>query len=90
MVSKKEISFIELVGWYGTFSVISSYILISFHVLSVNNLLYQLLNLTGAVSIVAVCYVKKTYQPLVVNVIWGVIALFTVSITFFNYFGVIR
>src|SRR5947207_1488853 len=67
MLSKKKIPVIELVGWYGALAYILAYALASFHIVSVDNLIYQLMNLSGAGSIFSVCYVKKTYQPMVIN-----------------------
>jgi hypothetical protein len=81
MLSRKKLPVIELVGWYGVLSYALAYALASFHIVSVDNLIYQLMNLIGAGSLFAVCYVKKTYQPMVVNLIWGAIALFTIIAT---------
>ena len=65
---------IEIFGWYGMVAIIGAYALSSFGVLEPNTLLYQLLNLSGAVGIVCVSFTKKAYQPGVLNTIWAVIA----------------
>lgn len=65
----------ELFGWYGTVAIIGAHALVSFSILQSNSLLYQLLNLTGAVGIVVVSLNKKVYQSGVLNIIWTVIAL---------------
>ncbi len=70
--------FIELFGWYGTFAIILAYALISFSVLDVTNIWYQILNFTGALGIVLVSFHKKTYQPGVLNIIWTIIALIAI------------
>lgn len=36
----------------------------------------HLLNLVGALGIGMVTYIKKAYQALTVNVVWGLVALF--------------
>lgn len=66
---------IELFGWGGTVAIVGAYALVSFSILQSNSLAYQLLNLTGAVGIVAVSLYKKVYQPGVLNIIWTIIAL---------------
>lgn len=66
---------IELFGWYGTVAIVGAYALVSFSILQSNSLVYQLLNLTGAVGIVTVSLYKKVYQPGVLNIIWTIIAL---------------
>jgi hypothetical protein len=68
----------EIIGWYGTVAIVGAYFLNSFSVLEAKSALYQVLNTTGAIGIVAVSYRKKAYQPMVLNVIWtliGAIAL---------------
>lgn len=61
-------------GWYGTIAIVLAYALVSFSVLSVHSIWYQLLNGTGALGIVAVSFYKKTYQPGVLNIVWALIA----------------
>jgi hypothetical protein len=65
---------IEMVGWYGTIAIVGAYALNSFSVIQANTLLYQLLNMTGAIGIVIVSFSKKAYQPGVLNSIWTIIA----------------
>lgn len=72
------------VGWYGALATLSAYLLISLGVLHGKDLSYQLLNLTGAIGLATICYFKRTYQPLFVNIIWSLIAVIAiVDIVFF-------
>ena len=64
----------ELVGWYGAAAIVLAYVFVSFSVIDVHSLVYQLLNLTGATGIVVISAIKKTYQPAAVNIIWAVVA----------------
>lgn len=64
----------EIIGWYGTVAIISAYALNSFGILPTTHLLYQSLNLTGALGIAYISLKKKTYQPGVLNLVWAVIA----------------
>ncbi len=66
-------NFGEVFGWYGTLAIIGAYALISFNFTDANNLMYQLLNITGAAGIEYISMQKKTYQPAVINMIWFVI-----------------
>ncbi len=68
-------NFIELFGWYGAFALILGYALVSFSVLQSTDIMYQLLNATGALGIVVVSFYKRAYQPGIVNVIWATIAV---------------
>lgn len=38
----------EVVGWYGMAAILSAYALVSFNFLPASNIIYQLLNFTGA------------------------------------------
>ncbi len=66
---------IEIYGWYGTVAIILAYVLVSFSVISSNNIWYQILNGTGALGIVIEAFHKKDYQPGVLNVIWTLVAV---------------
>ncbi|MDP2703765.1 MAG: hypothetical protein Q8P01_00870 [bacterium] len=67
--------FIEIFGWYGTGAIVLAYALVSFSVLQPTDIIYQLLNVTGALGIGAISFYKRAYQPGVLNVIWTLIAL---------------
>ena len=64
----------EIIGWYGTVAIVLAYALLSFRVINSTNLLYQILNGTGAIGIVYISFKKKAYQPGVLNMIWAIIA----------------
>ncbi len=72
MISKK---FSGAIGWYGAFAIISAYFLVSFSLIKSDDILYQLLNLTGAVGLIAETVSKKDYQPAAVNIAWALIAV---------------
>ncbi len=70
--------FIEMFGWYGTIAIVGAYAMLSFGVLQSDGILYQLLNVTGAIGIVLVSFQKKAYQPGVLNIIWTLIAFIAI------------
>ncbi len=66
---------IQTIGWYGVAAVVAAYILLSFRIVAPENIWYQLLNLTGALAIIVEASTKKDRQPVVLNIIWAVVAL---------------
>lgn len=68
----------EMIGWYGTITIVSAYALVSFGVMSASSLIYQMLNMTGALGIVYIASKKKDYQSSVLNIIWVIIALIAI------------
>lgn len=64
----------EIIGWYGMVAIVSAYALNSFGIAFSGHILYQGLNLTGALAIAYISFKKKAYQPGVLNLIWSVIA----------------
>lgn len=69
---------INIYGWYGTVAIILAYILVSFSILSANNIWYQVLNGTGSLGIVIESFYKKDYQPGVLNIVWSVVAFIAI------------
>lgn len=65
---------VGIIGWYGVVATIAAYFLISFGMLTANNLLYQALNLTGALGVTIETWVRRDYQPFWLNLIWTLIA----------------
>lgn len=68
-------SLIEAVGWYGVAAVLLAYALVSFNIVSAHGWIYQLLNLTGALGVLVISYMKRAKQPALLNFIWAIIAL---------------
>jgi hypothetical protein len=69
---------VEIFGWYGMIAILGAYFLISFEILESTSLIFQFLNITGAIGIVTVSLYKKAYQPGVLNIIWAIIALLAI------------
>ena len=68
----------EALGWYGVVAVVGAYALLSLNMLDSNSLIFQGLNLTGAIGIVIDALEDKNTQPAVLNIIWGIIALIAI------------
>lgn len=56
-------------------AIVVAYALVSFTTVQPTDIVYQLLNGTGALGIVAVSFYKKAYQPAILNIIWTIIAV---------------
>jgi len=76
--------FLELFGWYGTIAIIGAYAMTSFTIISPQSIIYQILNITGAIGIVSISLAKKTYQPAVLNTIWALVGVMVLLKIFLN------
>lgn len=65
---------LNLLGWYGTAAIVFAYFASS-HGLLEPGVTYQLLNLTGAIGVGLVCWRKRAWQPLSLEVVWALVAL---------------
>jgi len=74
MITKQQHTLVEVLGWYGVGAILSAYALLSFHILSADTTAYQILNITGAIGIILDAWVDRNYQPVVLNVLWLLIA----------------
>ena len=64
----------EILGWYGVVAIVFAYILLSFNFVESDSLIFQGLNFTGAIGIIADALDDKNIQPAVLNAIWAIIA----------------
>lgn len=69
----------EILGWYGTLAIMSAYFANSFGILDAQAVAYQALNASGALGIVLVSYVKRAYQPMILNVMWFLIGIVAIG-----------
>ncbi len=67
-----------LIGWGGTILIVGAYALTSFSALSSTSLIYQVMNLAGAIGIVIDTHFRKDEPPEVLNIVWSVIALLAI------------
>ncbi len=59
-------------------AVVGAYALLSLGFVNSDSLFFQLLNLTGAIGIAIDAYYDKDTQPVVLNVIWAIIAIIAI------------
>ncbi len=72
----------EYFGWYGVMAILLAYGLITFSILQPTNLLYQILNGTGALGIVIDSIPEKNLQPMILNTIWFIVAMSAIILSF--------
>ncbi len=65
----------EILGWYGVIAIVGAYMLLSFDFVGSNSVVFQVLNLTGAIGIVVDAIEDRNIQPAVLNIIWALVAL---------------
>ena len=65
---------VDIYGWCGMTAIVVAYALVSFSVIKPEGLTYQILNGAGALGIVLISFVKRAYQPAILNLIWTIIA----------------
>lgn len=73
--SEKRHPLVEAIGWFGAAIVIIAYGLLVFNVLKADSAPYLIMNIIGSVCLVVIAEVKKLFQSVVLNVIWGTVAL---------------
>lgn len=67
---------IEIFGWVGMLLILVAYAGVSFSLLDSGSTLFQSMNLVGAFGVGTISFYKKAYQPGMLNIVWGIIAIF--------------
>lgn len=70
--------FIDIVGWLGSIEVIAAYGLNSYQMLNSDSIVFQLLNLTGAIFLIINTIYYRAYPSAFINVVWVIIALIAI------------
>lgn len=66
----------EIIGWYGVGAILLAYLLTNIGVIALDTYANYLLNLSGALGIGVDAWFQKNYQPVLLNVVWAVVAVF--------------
>lgn len=72
---KTKALIVECVGWLGTVLIVLAYFLISYGYVGGESIVYQAMNLAGALSLGISLYGKKAWPALALQLVWGIIAL---------------
>lgn len=73
-----KLSAVNLVGWCGAITILSAYALSSSGILSTHHLLFQFLNLSGALGLLAIALHRRVHQLTFINAIWAIIAIISI------------
>ena len=65
----------DVIGWMGMFAVVTAYLLVSIEVLDGQSTVYQLMNLTGALALIWISWLRGVFQGVLINVFWVAIAI---------------
>ncbi|MEK7194921.1 MAG: hypothetical protein AAB667_01560 [Patescibacteria group bacterium] len=68
----------EKIGWLGVIAILAAYISLNFGFLSPKSLVYLILNIAGSLCIITDALRQKDYQPVVLNIIWAAVAVFSI------------
>ena len=65
----------QIIGWIGMILILAAYFLVSFDIVTVHNIWFQLLNIVGSLGLALVAFGRRDWQPMVLNIIWILIAI---------------
>jgi hypothetical protein len=69
---------IDILGWIGSVEVIAAYGLNSYQKIKSDSLVFQLLNLTGAIFLIINSIYKEAYPFTFINTVWCIIAIIAI------------
>lgn len=75
MIRTNASIFIQIIGWLGVVLILGSYTALTFGLTSAASAWYQLTNLLGAIGIIIETAIRRDPQPMVLNIIWAIVAL---------------
>ncbi len=70
---------IDIIGWIGSIEVIAAYGLNSYQKIKTDSVLFQLLNLTGALFLIVNTIYYRAYPSAFINIVWVIIALLSLG-----------
>lgn len=65
----------EILGWAGVVFVLGSYGLLATNIIDGNSWVYHALVLVGSIFIASISYIRRVFQPMVLNVCFSLLAL---------------
>jgi hypothetical protein len=67
-----------MLGWVGSFAYLLAYLLLSLNKLKAGQKAYHVLNIVGAVGLTVNALFIQDYPNVLVNIVWGMIALMAI------------
>jgi hypothetical protein len=66
---------VEIIGWIGTFLLLTAYVLVSFKKLEGDSIRYQMMNVVAGLCLVTNTLYHGAYPPSFLNAVWSIIAV---------------
>ncbi len=70
---------VEIIGWIGTFLLLTAYVLVSFKKLEGDSVKYQIMNVIAGLCLVTNTLYHGAYPPSFLNAVWSVIAMIAIA-----------
>ena len=70
---------VEIVGWIGTFLLLTAYVLVSFKKLEGDSIKYQMINVVAGLCLVTNTLYHGAYPPSFLNAVWSIIAVVAIA-----------
>ena len=67
---------LDIIGWIGVAMVVGAFFALTIGVLAADSIIYAGLNAFGALAIIGSSYIKRDFQPVFLNIVWLLIAIF--------------
>ena len=64
----------DIIGWVGVLLILLAFTLTTFGIINAKDAAYGVLNFSGAIGIIISSYTKKDFQPVILNVVWLLVA----------------
>lgn len=75
---EKKNLLVQTMGWVGVASLLSGYALVSFGFLPTQSIWFHIFNVVGAVGLLVETSYVRNWQPVVVNSIYGALAIYAI------------
>ncbi|HEY4290430.1 MAG TPA: hypothetical protein VGN00_25190 [Puia sp.] len=69
---------VKTIGWIGSISYVTAYLLLSLNRIRSDRNLYHLLNIVGALGLIVDAFYLNDYPNLAINIAWALIAFFAI------------
>ena len=76
-LSKNAVTWIEIGSWYGVVVILIAYMGVSFGLFAPSHIVPVFFNITGSITMLLDAWKDRNWQPVVINIIWVLIAVVT-------------
>lgn len=71
--------FSNIIGWIGTIFIVLAYFLVSNNKIKATDVVYQLMNLFGAIGVGVNVFYQQAWPSFSLQIIWAIIAIYSLS-----------